>query len=227
MTDEHAAEREKGLVDVGAAFVAHAQAAKAVEPGEGTLDHPAMAAELLRIVLPATSDAWRGSHAGARLPGSARSRSPCRRAASWAGGVDDLDVQRWAGRYRELPPASWSHARWRPKVRRPRAARYALPQGGASCPGGRDRPDSGRFSRPFLRGDRTRVQAGAAPVQPGGVSQTLQEHLVQGGPHPGLVPVAQPPPARHARAAAHLRGQQLPGCAGTQHKNNAGQHSPI
>ena len=49
--------------------------------------------------------------------------------------------------------------------RRPKAARRALPQGGASCPGGRDRPDSGRFFRPLLRRDRTRVQGGTAPVE--------------------------------------------------------------
>ena len=59
MADEHATERKEGLVDVGSPLVAHAQAAKAVEPGERAFHDPAMAAELLRTVLPATSDAWR------------------------------------------------------------------------------------------------------------------------------------------------------------------------
>ena len=57
MTDEHAAKREEGLVDVGAAFVAHAQTPKAVEPGKGAFDHPAMTTEVSRTVLPAPGDA--------------------------------------------------------------------------------------------------------------------------------------------------------------------------
>jgi len=43
--DEATAEREEGLVDVGAAVVADEQAAELVQPGEGALDHPSEAAE--------------------------------------------------------------------------------------------------------------------------------------------------------------------------------------
>ena len=57
MADEHAAQGEEGLVDVGAPLVAHAQATKAVEPGEGALDYPAVGAKTLRTVLPAPGDA--------------------------------------------------------------------------------------------------------------------------------------------------------------------------
>lgn len=44
-------------MDVGAAFVAHAQTAEAVEPSERSFNHPAVASKMLRAVLPAPSDA--------------------------------------------------------------------------------------------------------------------------------------------------------------------------
>ena len=40
--------------------------------------------------------------------------------------------------------------------------------------------------------------------------------MVEGRPDAGLVPVAEPAPARHARAAAHLRRQHLPRDAGAE-----------
>ena len=43
--DEAGAELEEGLVDVGAAFIADAQAAVLVQPGDRALDDPALAAE--------------------------------------------------------------------------------------------------------------------------------------------------------------------------------------
>src|SRR5829696_9033642 len=45
--DEDAADVQEGLVDVGAAFIADGEPPKAVEPGKGALDHPAMLSELL------------------------------------------------------------------------------------------------------------------------------------------------------------------------------------
>ena len=39
--DEGAAEREKGFVDVRAAFVAQREAAEAMQPGQGAFDNPA------------------------------------------------------------------------------------------------------------------------------------------------------------------------------------------
>jgi hypothetical protein len=42
-------------------------------------------------------------------------------------------------------------------------------------------------------------------------------------PNPGGLPVAQPSPAGHAAAAAHLLGQILPGEAGLEHEQDAGQ----
>ena len=46
-------------------------------------------------------------------------------------------------------------------------------------------------------------------------------------PHPGFLPVAQPPPARHARAAPHLLRKHLPWNARAQHKENAGERRAV
>ena len=45
MADQDTPEREEGLVDVGAAFVADAEASELVQPGDGALDDPALPAE--------------------------------------------------------------------------------------------------------------------------------------------------------------------------------------
>jgi len=45
VADEAAGDGEEGFVDVGAAFVAQAQAAVLVEPGDGAFDDPALSAE--------------------------------------------------------------------------------------------------------------------------------------------------------------------------------------
>ena len=42
MTDHNTSQGEEGLVDVGTAFPAHAQAAELMQPAEGALHHPAM-----------------------------------------------------------------------------------------------------------------------------------------------------------------------------------------
>lgn len=43
--DQAAADREEGLVDLGAAVVADEQSFHPVEPGEGAFDDPAVAAQ--------------------------------------------------------------------------------------------------------------------------------------------------------------------------------------
>lgn len=48
----------EGLANVGAALVADGEAAEAGEPGQGSLDHPAVPAEALAAVLTAPGDAW-------------------------------------------------------------------------------------------------------------------------------------------------------------------------
>jgi len=55
--DEACSEGREGLVDVVSAFVAHGQAAEAVEPSVGSLDDPTVASELLAALDTATRDA--------------------------------------------------------------------------------------------------------------------------------------------------------------------------
>jgi hypothetical protein len=55
---------------------------------------------------------------------------------------------------------------------------------------------------------------------PGGI-ELGQQRLVQLLPDPGLVPVAQPPPARHAGPEPQLLWQELPRDPGVQHEQDA------
>ncbi len=57
VANERTAEGQEGLVDVGTPFVAHAQTAKAVEPGERAFNDPAVAAQVLAAVLPTAGNA--------------------------------------------------------------------------------------------------------------------------------------------------------------------------
>jgi hypothetical protein len=50
---------------------------------------------------------------------------------------------------------------------------------------------------------------------------------MQAVPDAGRGPVAQPPPAGHPAATAHLLGQVLPGDAGLQHKQDPRQRRPV
>jgi hypothetical protein len=45
--DEAAAKSEERLMDIGAAFIPHGQAAEAVEPGQRALHHPTMLPQAL------------------------------------------------------------------------------------------------------------------------------------------------------------------------------------
>ena len=57
MADEGGGEGVEGCADILPAFVTDGEAAEASEPGQGSLDHPAMAAQALAAVDPAPSDA--------------------------------------------------------------------------------------------------------------------------------------------------------------------------
>jgi hypothetical protein len=57
--------------------------------------------------------------------------------------------------------------------------------------------------------------------------QPLQQMPVQLLPQPGRLPVSQPPPARHTRAASHLTRQHLPGNARAEHEENAGERGAV
>lgn len=51
--------------------------------------------------------------------------------------------------------------------------------------------------------------------------------MLEAVPHASLLPIAQPAPARHAAAAAHLLGQHLPRDARLQNEEDAGQGSTV
>ena len=71
------------------------------------------------------------------------------------------------------------------------------------------------------------VECRTAPVQLSGAVQPLQQGAVQAGPHARPLPITQPSPARHARAAPHLLRQVLPWQTGAQHEQDAGQRHPV
>lgn len=54
---ERGREAREGLADIGVPLVADGQAAEAVEPGMGTLDHPSVAAKFLAALDTTTDDA--------------------------------------------------------------------------------------------------------------------------------------------------------------------------
>ncbi len=58
-------------------------------------------------------------------------------------------------------------------------------------------------------GDGRAVERRPAPVDLPRSLHSFQQHPVQCRLHPGLVPVAQPPPAAHGRAASHLGWKHL------------------
>lgn len=58
MGDETAGEFEERFMDVGPPFPADAQASKAVEPGEGPLDHPSIGAQSCAVPGAAAGDGW-------------------------------------------------------------------------------------------------------------------------------------------------------------------------
>ena len=66
----------------------------------------------------------------------------------------------------------------------------------------------------------------AAEVDAVGPAQPVQQQPVQGRPHPGLHPLVQAVPQRHA-AAAHLLREVLPRDAGLEHEQDAGQADPV
>jgi hypothetical protein len=73
-----------------------------------------------------------------------------------------------------------------------------------------------------------RVDGGPRPVDLAVVAQPVQQPMKQGLPHPDGLPVAQPPPAGHAAAAAQLLGrQQPPGHPSPQHIDDPAQHCPV
>lgn len=67
------------------------------------------------------------------------------------------------------------------------------------------------------------VGGGQAPVDGPSPFQVLQKHPVQQGEDSGLVPLLEPSPAGHARAAAELGRDVLPADAESKPEEDAGQ----
>jgi hypothetical protein len=67
------------------------------------------------------------------------------------------------------------------------------------------------------------VDGAAVQVEPADGPELDEQHLVQGGPDPGLDPVPYPPPAGHPGAAQQIAGQLVPGDAGLEHEHDATQ----
>lgn len=74
---------------------------------------------------------------------------------------------------------------------------------------------------------RGAVDHGVGPVDLAGALQLGQQHFLEPIPDPGLLPVAQASPTGHPRATAHLLGKRLPGDAGLEDKEDAGQRLAV
>jgi hypothetical protein len=86
----------------------------------------------------------------------------------------------------------------------------------------------GPVSSPPLGAHAGRIQAGPRPVELAIAAELVQQHLMQALPHPGALPVPQPPPAGDRATAAELAGrQQPPGDTGAQLIDDAGQRGAV
>ena len=204
---------EQALEQVGPPLVAHAEAAAAEQPGERALDHPAVSPEPLAGVDPAAGDPW-GDAASAE--GTAQVRGVV--------GLVGVQLGRALARTTRLP--SWADDR-RDGVDEREQLRRVVGVGRREADGQRDavaihhqvvlgarlaavdrvRPVC---SPPFWPG-RSGIHAGPGPVDGRFIAQPVEQRLVQPLPDAGLLPVAQPPPAGRAAAAAQLLGEQPPG----------------
>ena len=146
-------------------------------------------------------------------------RGACRRGACRYGACRDAAVVgracrcAGAGWRRALRQASCCRARWLVQSARPTACPAHRRRGGAFCPVNPDRSGSALSRSPPFGLNSGAVQANAMPVDLSCAAQALLQGPVRGRPYPGLLPIAQPAPATHPRAAAHLSGQRLLGQA--------------
>lgn len=65
------------------------------------------------------------------------------------------------------------------------------------------------------------------PVDGVGIAEPVEQHTVQPLPDASLVPFVQSAPTGHARTAAHLHRQQLPGNTRAQHEQDASQRRAV
>src|SRR4029453_17018410 len=126
------------------------------------------------------------------------------------------------------PPGASSHGCWRPTGRQPGGCRCGRPAGGTWSRACRGLSGSGRLARPPLGAHADRVEAGAGPVELALAAELVEQLVVGLLPHPGALPVVQPPPAGDRAAAAQLAdGQQPPRDAGAQLVDDPGQTAAV
>ncbi len=203
MANERTAEGQEGLVDVGTPFVAHAQTAKAVEPGERAFNDPAVAAQVLAAVLPTAGNAGhdaacpQGSPAtsvvvafvGVELFWSMRRGRPLGPAmggtASMASSstLESCTLAAESTAAKGKPPRSTT--RWRFVPGRPRSTGFAPVFSPPFAPGSSRSPARHGSSR----GGRHRPVAGAAPsakppTRPAPCQSRSRRQHVMPEPHP-------------------------------------------
>ncbi len=71
------------------------------------------------------------------------------------------------------------------------------------------------------------VDTGPRPVQHPTVGQLVENPAVQGVPHPGGLPLPQPPPGGMAGPATQLQRKVPPPAAGDQHEHDPLQGAPV
>ena len=201
---------EGGFEDVGSLLVADDEAAETGEPGEGSLDHPAVPAEALAGVEAASGDAWDdvaivAGLAAAReivgLVGVQLARSP-------AGPTPALADRCHRIEHRLQHPALVDVGRGQGNGEGNAAGideKVAL----AARPAAIGRVRAGESRPPCCR-DTRRIERTPPPVDRVGPTEPIEQDAMQPRPDPRLLPVAHAAPAGHARAAAHLPGQHLP-----------------
>ena len=97
----------------------------------------------------------------------------------------------------------------------------------ACCPAWPDQWGSVLSGAPKNRSDRTAVHNGPRPVNLPIARQPIQQREVDQLPDARLLPVTQPPPASHARAAAQFLWQHLPRYSAAEHEENSRQTSAV
>jgi hypothetical protein len=195
--------------DIGAALIADRQAPAAQQPGQRPLHLPTMTAQPGAGLHPTAGDP-RGDVPAPQRPPAGRvvvaliamelGRSPpwppgrprgpitAGTASTICSSSESCVLAADSPTASGIPPASTS--RWSLEPALPRSTGFAP----VSFP--TPRPDTGRVDR------------GPGPVDLAVVSQPVQQPMMQGLPHPGLLPVPQPPPAGHAAATASSQTSQ-------------------
>jgi len=97
----------------------------------------------------------------------------------------------------------------------------------ACCPAWHDQWNSVLSGAPKNRSNQTAVHNGPRPVNLPIARQPIQQREVDQLPDARLLPVTQPPPASHARAAAQFLWQHLPRYSTAGHEENSRQTSAV